>query len=161
MDKVDKQLLETMHEAGCYSITFGVETGSQKILESIGKKIRREQVSWAVRTSLDSGLDVLCSFMFPHPEDTEETVREQKLFMRELIDMGVTVSMALTTPLPGTYYYEHAGELGIRMLTDRWDEFDAKHLVIATKYLPEERLNALLEELIQDLGMRMNAPLTG
>lgn len=161
VDRVDNELLEVMHEAGCYSITFGVETGSQKILESIGKKIRREQVIRAVGTSLDSGLEVLCSFMFPHPEDTEETVREQKLFMKQLIAMGATVSMALTTPLPGTYYYEHADDLGITLLTDRWDEFDAKHLVITTKYLSEERLNTLLEEVIQDLGMRMNVPLTG
>ena len=161
VDQVDKELLQTMVEAGCYSITYGVETGSQKILEAIGKKIRREQVTRAVDASLDSGLEVLCSFMFPHPEDTEETVQEQKLFMKELIDRGATVSMALTTPLPGTYYYEHAAELGIRMLTDRWDEFDAKHLVIATKYLSEERLKVLMEDIVQDLGMHMNVPLSG
>ena len=56
------------------------------------------------------------------------------------------MSLALTTPFPGTYYYEHADELGIKILTDRWDEFDAKHLVIETKHLSEEELKALLEE---------------
>jgi len=153
-DLVDGELLGAMRAAGCYRITFGVETGSQEILDSIGKRITLDQIRSAVGAALDLRMGVLCSFMFPHPWDTEETVREQKAFMKELVDMGATVTMALTTPFPGTDYYDRREELGIRILSDRWDEFDAKHLIIATRNLPEERLQALLEELIEDVGLR-------
>jgi anaerobic magnesium-protoporphyrin IX monomethyl ester cyclase len=102
-------------------------------------------------------MDVLCSFMFPHPDDTEATIREQKAFMRRLVDMNANVSLALTTPFPGTPYFENADALGIRILTDRWDEFDGKHLVIATKHLSEARLQRLLEELMHDVGLRSDA----
>jgi radical SAM superfamily enzyme YgiQ (UPF0313 family) len=92
--------------------------------------------------------------MFPHPDDTEETVAEQKAFMDRLVELGATVSLALTTPFPGTPYYENADALGIRMLTTRLEEFDGKHLVIATRYLSEVRLRALLSDLIQAVGMQ-------
>ena len=153
-DLVDRELLETMHDAGCHRITYGVETGSQKVLDSIGKRITLDRVRGAVRTALDLEMGVLCSFMFPHPGDTEETIREQKHFMKELVDMGATVTMAMTTPFPGTDYYTRADELGIELLTDSWEEFDAKHLIIATRQLRKERLEELLEELIEHVGLR-------
>jgi len=158
VDLVDKKLLEEMHEAGCCSIQFGVEAGSQKILDSIGKKITLEQVKYAVSTTINAGIEVTCSFMFPNPEDTEETIREQKQLMKELMDMGATlVLLAFTTPFPGTYYYEHADELGIKILADDWYEYDGKHIVITTKHLSEEKLRALLEELVNDVGMKQES----
>lgn len=155
VDLVDKELLEKMYEAGCYNIQFGVEAGSQQILDSIGKKIRLEQVRKAVSMTLNIGMGAACFFMFPHPEDTEETIREQKQLMKELAEMGAGESLAATTPYPGTYYYEHADELGIKILAKSWDEYDAKHLVITTKYLSKEKLESLLEELVQGVGLKL------
>ena len=143
-----------MYDAGCYRIQFGIEAGSQRILDSIGKRITLEQVRRAVRLTLDTGIKVICFFMFPHPDDTEETIREQMHFMKELLQMGAAETIALTSPLPGTYYYEHAAELGIKILAKSWDEYDCKHLAITTKYLSEEKLKFLLEELVNDVGMR-------
>lgn len=154
VDMVDRALLELMREAGCTSITFGVESGSQRILDSIDKGITREQVLEAVVSTLELGMDVLCSFMFPHPDDTVETAGEQQAFMEQLVGLGATVSLALTTPFPGTPYYENADALGIRMLTTRWDEFDGKHLVIATRYLSEVQLRRMLDDLIRAVGMQ-------
>jgi len=149
VDLVDKELLKEMHKAGCYSILFGVEAGSQKILDSIGKRITLKQVRNAVNSALDVGMEVVCNFMFPHPEDTEETILEQQRFMKELRKMGAELSMAFTTPFPGTYYYEHTDELGIKILANSWDEYDGQHLVMTTKYLSEERLNVFSKSLIK------------
>ena len=153
VDLVDRELLQEMHEAGCYNVQYGIEAGSQKILDSIGKNIKLEQIRDAVQATLDAGIEVTCSFMYPHPEDTQETIREQIQLMKELGDMGVELLMSFTTPFPGTYYYEHADELGIKTMADSWDEYDAKHLMIATKYLSKEKLEHLLEELVNDAGM--------
>jgi anaerobic magnesium-protoporphyrin IX monomethyl ester cyclase len=154
VDMVDHDLLDTMRRAGCRSIAYGVESGSPRILESLGKRITRAHVLHAVAASLDLGMEVLCSFMFPHPDDTEDTIRQQTEFMNTLVNMGATVSLALTTPFPGTAYYENANALGIRILTDRLDEFDGKHLVIATRHLSEERLRSLLADLQRDVGLQ-------
>ncbi len=154
VDLVDKELLQLMAKSGCYTITFGVETGSAQVMCSIDKKITLDQVRNSVGTALDAGLTVQCSFMFPHPQDTAETIREQKQFMKELVAMGAKVSLAFTTPFPGTDYYERRDELGIRLLTNKWDEFDAKHLIIETKNLDREKLDGLFQELAEEVGLR-------
>lgn len=153
VDLVDEELLRRMREAGCYSITYGVEAGSQEVLDAIGKKITLEQVRQAVRMALDVGIGVVCAFMFSHPFDTEQTVRQQKQFMKELQTMGVTLTMACTTPFPGTYYYENREKLGLKILASSWDEYDCKHVIAATRHLSEVKLRALLAEMVQDLGM--------
>lgn len=154
VDLVDRDLLEQMHRAGCYSITYGIESGSQKILDYIDKGITLNQVRKAVQTTLDVGIGVVCAFMFPHPWDTAETIREQKTFMKELFDLGITETLASTTPFPGTYYYENAKSLGLKILASDWSEYDAKHLMISTKNLSKEELTDLLEELVNEVGLK-------
>jgi len=153
VDLVDRQLLQEMHGAGCSSITFGIEAGSQEILDSICKGITLEQTREAVSTAIEIGMEVVCAFMFPHPDDTEETLHKQKLFMKELSDMGATININATVPYPGTYYYEHADELGIKFLADSWDEYEDRRLMIATKHLSEAKLESLIKGLVEDLGM--------
>jgi len=129
-------------------------TEKEKILDSIGKDINLEQVRSAVQATLSLGIEVVCSFMFPHPEDTEETIHQQIQLMKELKEKGALLLLSYTTPVPGTYYYEHKDELGIKILANSWDEYDAKHLIIATKNLSKNKLEKLLQELIQDVGMQ-------
>ena len=156
-DLVDRELLETMVGAGCYGIQYGVEAGSQEILDLIGKGITLEQVRQAVKISREVGVqDILCSFMFPHPADTKETVRAQKDFMKELAGLGARISMSYTTPYPGTLYYDHAKELGITILSHDWDGYNAKHLNITTKGLTAEELAALSDEIAAEVGLQRN-----
>lgn len=154
-DLVDRELLEAMVGSGCYGIQYGVEAGSQEILDLIGKGITLDQVRDAVRMSKDIGVqDILCSFMFPHPADTMETVRAQKDFMMELSEMGARISMSYTTPYPGTLYYQQAKELGITILSESWDDYNAKHLNITTKCLSRDQLAALGDEIADAIGLK-------
>jgi len=156
VDLVDRQLLETMFEAGCFNIQFGIEAGSQSILDSIGKGITLKQIRGAVNSALDVGMSVICGFMFPHPYDTGETIRQQIRFMKELRDAGVTVNLSSTAPYPGTYYYNHADDIGIKILASSWDEYDDDRLMITTRYLSREELESIREEIIQDLGAKLS-----
>ncbi len=149
VDLVDAELITEMWESGCCGIHYGIEAGSQKILDSIGKKTNLDQIRRAVNLTLSFGMDTLCAFMLPHPEDTEQTVREQKQFMKELTEMGANTYLSLTVPYPGTHLYENAGRLGIKILSKNLDKYDGKNLIIATKNLSKERLQSLYEELCQ------------
>ena len=152
-DLVDKELLHAMREVGCTGITYGVEAGSQKILEIMDKRLTIDQVKLAVSLAQEANMRVTCAFMFPHPEDTMETVREQIRLMKSLNDQGVQVSLSYTTPLPGTDYYERADELGITILMDKWDDFDMNQLQITNKHLSREQLAELDSEIFQFVGL--------
>lgn len=153
VDLVDKDLLETLAEAGCSGIQFGVEAGSQEILDSIGKKISLTEARDAIKAAVDLDMDVLASFMFPHPDDTAATIRQQAAFMQEIKDTGAAISLAFTTPYPGTVYDEYVKSGDIEVRADSWDEYDAKHLVIDTKNLSFDELEGLKDEVIEKSGL--------
>lgn len=154
VDLVDDDLLETLADAGCAGIQFGVEAGSQEILDSIGKNISLTEARDAIETAVDLKMDVLASFMFPHPDDTAATIRQQASFMREVKDTGAAISLAFTTPYPGTVYDEYVKRGDIEVRADSWDEYDAKHLVIDTKNLSFDELEQLRDEVIETSGLK-------
>lgn len=144
-------LLEMMHRAGCRKISYGVESGNNTILSSMSKGITIERVEKAVRETNTVGIIATCFFIIGFPDDTEETVRDTLEFARRLREIGnsecpVYTSFGIMTPLPGTYYYEHAEELGIRFLTYNWDEYVFTEPVVETRYLSRERLKTFFIE---------------
>jgi anaerobic magnesium-protoporphyrin IX monomethyl ester cyclase len=157
VDCVDEDLVRAMANAGCRVIQYGIESGSQTILDSV-KGIRKDQVLKAVQASVDAGIRVTCSFMIPFPDDTPETIRETKLFIKQVLDEGSDMVMSYTTPHPGTDFYDRADEFGLKILSNRWEEFDARHNILETRYLSRRQIEDLAEEMVRDLGLARRDP---
>lgn len=156
VDRVDEALLRRMAETGCTGIQFGIESGAQEILDSV-KGIRKDDALDAVRCAVDAGISVSCSFMIPFPDDTEETLAQTEAFMRDVRGAGGKLLISYTTPFPGTMFYERAEELGLKILTRDWSLYDCKHVVMETKNLTAERIDALATGIANDLGMSQTA----
>lgn len=153
VDCVDERLIADMAEAGCRAIQFGVESGSQRILDSV-KGITKEQVVKVITACSKAGIQAASSFMVPFPQDTKETIRETKEFIKKLYDHGSQIYLSYTSPYPGTYFYQNREELGIRLLTDQWDQFDAKHNIIETQNLSAEDIEELVNEIVRYTGLK-------
>jgi len=151
VNMITREMLKRMSETGCTGITFGIESGSQKILDSIRKKTSVSQSKNAVKWALESGIKPFCSFTIPHPQDTEETILETRDFMIELAKAGADVSISFTVPYPGTYLYKHSRELGITLLFDKWEDFLTTHPNFVTKHLSLGKINSLVTDIITSL----------
>ncbi len=149
---VDEDLLNRMAAAGCTGIQYGIESGAQTILDSV-KSIKKEDALAAVEWATAAGISAACSFMIPFPDDTEETLAETGEFMKVLKDAGGNLLMSYTTPYPGTMFAQKADELGLKILTDDWTKFDAKHVVMETKHLSAARIEELAARIAEGLGM--------
>lgn len=143
--------MKRIAEVSCVDVQFRTESGSQRVLDSIRKGITTDQVREAVGAAIKADR-VLCSFMIPHPEDTEETIRETEQLITELRQMGASVSMSITASFPGTYLYDHVRELGIKILTDDWGDYDAKRNIISTRNLTSEQIEKLIDEIARRCG---------
>ena len=152
VDQVDADLLRVMAEAGCTGIQFGVESGSQRILDSV-KGIQKAQVISAIKAAVAVGIDAVSSFMVPFPEDTRETLAETHAFIRDVRDAGSRIYLSYTCPYPGTIFHDRADELGLRILSDRWDEYDAKHVVMETRNLSRDEITEIVEAIAADVGL--------
>jgi len=106
VDSVDAEILQAMKKAGCYLVSFGIESGVGRLLNTVEKGAAVEQAESAVRLSKEAGLFVRATFILGLPgetiEDSEATIR----FSRRLpLDQ---VRFALATPFPGTKLWEIA-----------------------------------------------------
>ena len=101
---VDKELLRHMKQAGCYSIAYGIESGSPEILKALDKDITLEQSAEAVRLSREVGLQTVGYFIIGSPGESPETIRQTIQFAKKLkLDFA---QFAVTTPFPGTKLYD-------------------------------------------------------
>ena len=122
------------------------ESGDNEILKKIGKNVTTDTIERAVRIFLKHGITVVCSFILGHPDDTAETCEKTIRFGKYLktISGGYTsCKFAILTPLPGTPVYERKDDLGIKLLTENWDNYTFFDTVMETKNLNRRQLQNL------------------
>jgi anaerobic magnesium-protoporphyrin IX monomethyl ester cyclase len=101
----DETLLGRMREAGCIRTAFGVESGNQRILDTvIHKQLTLDQVREAFKAAKAVGMETIGFFIIGLPGETEETMEDTICFACELDPVVANFSMA--TPFPGTEMYD-------------------------------------------------------
>jgi radical SAM superfamily enzyme YgiQ (UPF0313 family) len=122
VNTVDKKLLELMKKAGCIRISFGIESGSPRILKIIKKNITIEQVLNAVRWSSEVGMTVVTNFMVNLPEETIEDLKMTINLMKELRQIKNSYpAYGFTIIYPGTELELMAKEKGIMPWDFSWN----------------------------------------
>jgi anaerobic magnesium-protoporphyrin IX monomethyl ester cyclase len=121
VEKVNLALLKIMKKAGCYRIPFGIESGSQRIIDRINKKITIDRAIEAVSLAKKAGLETECYFMIGHQTETEEDIKKP-------IDLAIKlnpdyVKFALTIPLPGTVMFDEMLANG-QIKTKDWSKYN-------------------------------------
>lgn len=127
------ELLATMAEAGCVSVQFGVESGSQEVLDRIRKNMSLGRLHAVLQAARQAGISPICSLMLGHYCDTPETMQQTIDLARELRERyQAAVLVSINTVFPGTYQYEHRAELGLRLYSEAWRDFDLETVNIYT-----------------------------
>ena len=71
VDRISKEVLVKMREADCQLVSFGAESGCQKILDAVNKKTTIEQNEKAIKLAKDVGLSVAMSVVIGYPGETD------------------------------------------------------------------------------------------
>ncbi|MFZ4438503.1 MAG: B12-binding domain-containing radical SAM protein [Syntrophales bacterium] len=109
-DRVTLEILKLMKRAGCWHISYGIESGDQKILDAMQKGEDLNQIAEAVRWSRQAGLKTKGFFMVGFPGETENSIKLTKeLILRLPLD---DISIMQLTPFPGTAIYSNAAKYG-------------------------------------------------
>jgi len=103
VDLVDAPLLATMRDAGCELVHYGVESGSPRVLDTLGKGIRLDQAERAVRLTREAGMRSAAFFMLGFPGESRAELRETLRFSRRLDPDYASFHVAV--PYPGTAFY--------------------------------------------------------
>ena len=111
VDTLDAERAEWMKRAGCWVVAFGVESGSQTLLDKMGKGARVEQAVEAVGIARRAGLLAHTFYVIGLPWETRETLAETFEFARRLDADFFDFNIAY--PLPGTPLWEIARRDGL------------------------------------------------
>ena len=157
VDMVNEELLAAMAASGCTTIQYGLESGSQRILDAIKKNTTLDQMRDAVRWAVKYDIKPVCSLLFPNPDDTPETLEETKSFMAEMKDLGVDKFIpSLATPFPGTELWNDADRLGLTFLTRDLNQYNLNTPIITTRHFDEEGVRRGYQGLVQ-LALSFNS----
>ncbi|OGW69085.1 MAG: hypothetical protein A2036_03655 [Omnitrophica bacterium GWA2_50_21] len=99
-DLVDEPLLQQMKRAGCVLIHYGVESGSQRILDSVDKRLKLEKIEEGFSLTRKAGIETTAFFMAGLPGETAEE-REQTLAFAKKLN-PTYASFHVANPYPST-----------------------------------------------------------
>ena len=122
-DLINDEICQRMRKAGCRTVGLGVESGSERMLRRIKKRITVGDVQRAVGILKRNGLTWDCFFMVGFPDETAEEMRYTEEVMRELHLFRTTLNVF--TPLPGSELYEECMQKGLISNEPDWRLFDS------------------------------------
>jgi len=103
-DNLDSELLALMKKAGCYGIYIGLESGSNRVLESMFKKETVERNIEVSKMICDSGIMQVTSVLLGIPDEEKEDIEKTLEVMRRIKTDFFDVNNYI--PLPGTPLYD-------------------------------------------------------
>jgi radical SAM superfamily enzyme YgiQ (UPF0313 family) len=144
VDQVDFKLIDLMRKAGLKSIAFGIESGSQEVLDKLGKKIKLQQVSEAIEACKRVGVVSKGYYIIGLPWDTPKTLKKTFEFAKN----NRTTQLQFTLPVayPGTKLWEIGKERGLPVEdyveSFSWDETTPPYSF--SKYLSIKQIKAAI-----------------
>ena len=150
VNHVNEENLTLMKRAGCWQISYGIESGSQDILNLINKNITLDQIRKALYLSRKAGLLNKGFFIVGHPGETAESLRQTIELALELhLD---DISVMMLTPFPGSEIYARAAEFGA--FDPDWSRMNMLNAVFVPHGLTEDDLQQTRKELLRRFYFR-------
>ena len=131
-DSMDEEVLGAMKEAGCHYIRFGVESGSQKMLNIMKKGTTLSKIKRAFELCRKVGIKTQAFFLFGIPGETPQDIKETIEFAKKL--RPDSAQFAVVIPHPGTDLYEICEREGW-LKHNSWEDFSACNSLIGTPQL--------------------------
>jgi radical SAM superfamily enzyme YgiQ (UPF0313 family) len=108
VDLVDREVLTWLKEAGCVRISFGAESGSQKVLDAMTKGTQVGEIYRAAELCHELGIEVYFFIMVGYPSETWDDIQATAKLLRETLPD--TFSSTIAYPLEGTPFYDQVRE---------------------------------------------------
>ncbi|HEX9115307.1 MAG TPA: radical SAM protein, partial [Anaerolineae bacterium] len=153
VDYVDEEMLQAMAKAGCWFISWGIESANEQILKRVRKGYRKEQVVRALTWSHTAGIKNWGYFIIGLPGETEESIQETIAYAKTLpLDIAL---FHIAAPYPGTPFFYEVAENGWFRKGTNWEEVDMdESTVLDYPGLPAERLEYWQKRATREWSLR-------
>jgi anaerobic magnesium-protoporphyrin IX monomethyl ester cyclase len=151
VDLVTKDLLQKMKDAGCFAVWLGVESGSQRIMDAMGKGLTIAKTKKAFRLAKEVGMITIANVVLGFPGETKETAWETIKLIDEISpdDIGYYIA----TPYPGTPMADYVKKMGWIKVTD-FDKYDTATPIFEIPTMTMQELREIREQAFQRFYLR-------
>ncbi len=159
VDYVDAEMLRLMGQAGCWFISWGIESANEEILKRARKGYKKEQAFRALKWAKAAGINNWGYFIIGLPGETAESIRETIDYAKQLpLDIAL---FHIAAPYPGTpFFYEVVENNWFRPGT-KWEEVDMdKSTVLDYGNLSAEELEYWQKRATREWSLRPGPVLT-
>lgn len=148
-DKVNRETLTMMKEAGCIGLFFGVESGSPRILKAMNKHATVDDNIRVIRLCKEVGITSSAYMMFGFPGENKESVEETKRFLLESKPDRSHFSTFI--PLHGSDVWKNPQKYGIKIKKNYYDYwyYDNPKFSFEYDYISNKELKELRDDLTQ------------
>src|SRR5262249_41853047 len=131
---LDYDTLCLMKRAGCWQIAYGIESGSQRILDVVKHEVRLPRLRETLRLTRAAGIRTKGYVMIGHPTEAADSLAETEAFLREVeLDM---CQITKFTPYPGTPAYPTIHSYG--SFEEDWEQMNAMNFMFIPNDLTRE-----------------------
>ncbi|MBE6498277.1 MAG: radical SAM protein [Methanobrevibacter sp.] len=153
VDTLDRDLLQTMKDAGCITIFIGVESADQQMLEKMNKNITVSKTENAFKLAREVGIRSIASCVIGMPEDTIKSMKQTIKFVKKLNPNYALYSLA--TPYPGTRFYNETFKKNLINIKD-WSKYTLINPVLKTVDCSSEELRKIQKKAFIGFYLRPN-----
>jgi radical SAM superfamily enzyme YgiQ (UPF0313 family) len=157
---IDREMLEAMKTSNMTSITIGIESGDQNVLDIVDKSVSVEQNREALLLCREVGVPVRCALMYGNPGESRQSVESTIRFIEET--QPGEWNLSIFTPIPGSRLWSHPEEYGVSfdrqwfkdndyLPTHRLGDSGMGHLSVSVDGISDEELAANLKVLVEGL----------
>jgi radical SAM superfamily enzyme YgiQ (UPF0313 family) len=159
VDYVDEEMLGLMGRAGCWYISWGIESAVEEILKRARKGYRKEQAIQALTWARQAGIRNWGFFIIGLPGETEATIQETIAYAKSLpLDICL---FHIAAPYPGTPFFYEVVQNGWFRPGTAWEEVDMdQSTVLDYPGLPAERLEYWQRRATREWSLRPGPMLT-
>ncbi|MDB4303985.1 radical SAM protein, partial [Desulfosarcina sp.] len=111
-DKLDEEVVDLLKESGCALIWIGAESGSQKVLDMMDRRVDAKQVREMIKLAKNAGIQTGTFIMLGYPGEVEEDILESIEHLKECDPDYFTINKAY--PIKGTRLYDEVEDLIVR-----------------------------------------------
>ena len=159
VDYVDEEMLKLMGKAGCWYISWGIESSNEQILKKAAKGYRLEQAPRALKWAHAAGIKNWGYFIVGLPGETVETIQQTIKFAKDLpLDIAL---FHVAAPYPGTPFFFEVLENNWFRKGTKWEEVDMdKSTVLDYPGLTAEQLEYWQKRAFREWAFRPKPMLT-
>ncbi len=130
VDSINDKVLAALKESGCIEIKFGIETGSDKLLQEMNKGVTVAQAEEAIEKTKKAGINVKVFIITGLPFESDETHEQTKKFLDKMYEKGYIdrISLLRYTPLAGSHIYAQPNNYGVNSSSLNRKNFDKASL---------------------------------